>query len=280
MSVTDHNMQSSADSEQAKHRSLFRDYLASLRNPGFWIYATWLELASKYRRSRLGLFWVFFPPVAYMFGVGGFFSKIMGRDPYLFIPHLGMGYLIFRLITVTLGESTTTFSGHSNFILDGRGRLTDYVLRVFSKAFFYFVVALPVLGVALWLASDFQLAGILPSLLGFVLVLLNIAWMVILVAVLGARLPDVTQLIGSALMFSFLFTPILWFAADVPMGTLRGTIARANPLFHLVEIVRAPLLNETIEPLTWKYLFVMTVLGWLLASFVYRRYARFVAIWI
>ena len=37
-------------------RSLVRDYRDSLRFPEFWIYATWLELITKYRRSRLGLF--------------------------------------------------------------------------------------------------------------------------------------------------------------------------------------------------------------------------------
>lgn len=116
-----------------------------------------------------------------------------------------------------------------------------------------------------------------PALL---IVLLNIAWIGAVVAVVGARFPDVSQLVGSALMFSFLFTPIIWQASQVPLGTMRGTIARANPLFHFVEIVRAPLLEQPLERLSIVYVAVLTVLGWGVAAWVYRRYAKFVPMWV
>lgn len=261
-------------------RSLVRDYRDSLRFPEFWIYATWLELITKYRRSRLGLFWAFLPPVLYSFGVGWFFAVLQGTHPWEFIPHLGIGYAVFRFVTVSLSESTTTCAGHANFIMDGRTRLTDYVLRVVAKAAFYFVLAMPVVAITLAMSPTFSVMGLLALFPALAVVAVNIAWMGAIVAVIGARLPDVYQLVGSILMFSFLFTPILWRADQVPVGTLRGTIARANPLFHLVEIVRAPLLGEHIETMTYFYLLVMTVVGWMIALVVYRRYARFVPMWV
>lgn len=259
---------------------LARDYLRSFRHPEFWIYATWLDLVTKYRRSRLGMFWAFFPPVMYTFGVGAFFARLQSVPAASFIPHLGVGYLVFRLVTVSLSESTTTLAGHANFILDGRVRMTDYVLRVVAKALFYFVLGLPVVSVALVLSPDFRWIGLLTVVPALLLVFLNIAWMGSVVSVIGARLQDIHELVGSALMFSFLFTPILWEASSAPADTLRGGIARANPLFHLVEIVRAPLLGEPIEPWTYAYLAVFTCAGWLVAMVVYRKYARFVPLWI
>lgn len=261
-------------------RSLFRDYSASMRHPEFWVYATWLVLITKYRQSRLGLVWAMVPPGLYAFGVGWFFSSFMGIPPSHFIPHLGLGYVVYRLVTASLNEATTVFSGHSTFILDGRVRLTDYVLRVMGRGFFYFLMSIPVMAVALAMSSSFNPLGLLVLPFAVILVLLNIAWMGVLVGVIGARLPDVHQLVGSILMFSFLFTPILWFAEQVPASSLRGGIARMNPLFHLVEIVRAPILGEPIETITYVYLSLFLVIGWLLASFVYRRYARYVPIWI
>lgn len=261
-------------------RSLLRDYWDSLRSPEFWIYATWLELVTKYRRSRLGLFWAFFPPLLYTFGVGWFFSRLQGYDALTFIPHLGLGYVLFRLVTVSLSEATTACAGHASFILDGRVRLTDYILRVVAKALFYAVLSVPVMCVALVLSPDFEPLGLLSLLPALAIVLANIAWMGAIVAVLGARLPDVNQLVGSILMFSFLFTPILWRADQVPLGTFRGSIARANPLFHLVEIVRAPLLGEPIEKLTYLYLAAMLIVGWAVAIWVYRKFARYVPIWV
>ncbi len=261
-------------------RSLIGDYIDSFRNPGFWIYSTWLELATKYRRSRLGLFWALCPALIYMFGIGGFFGYLQGHSAAGFIPHLGIGYVLFRLITISLSECTTAFQGHASFIMDGRVRLTDYILRVVAKAMFYFVMALPAIVVALIISPDFQPAGLLVSLPAFILVILNIGWMGAIVAVLGARLQDVHELIGSILMFSFLFTPIIWYADQAPINTVRGMIARANPLYHMLESVRAPLLGEPIERLTFIYLAAMLVGGWLVASFIYRRYARYVPVWV
>ncbi|MEL1262765.1 ABC transporter permease [Pseudoxanthomonas putridarboris] len=261
-------------------RHLVRDYLESFRHPEFWIYATWLDLVTKYRRSRLGMFWAFFPPVLYTFGVGSFFAHLQGIPAGKFVAHLGLGYMIFRFVTVSLSEATTTYAGHANFILDGRVRLTDYVLRVVAKALFYFMLAIPVMAVALAMSPDFRVVGLLALLPALALVFINVAWMGAVVSVIGARLQDVYELVGSALMFSFLFTPILWTAANAPPDTLRGGIARLNPLFHLVEIVRAPLLGEPIESWTYKYLVVFTLIGWLMAIHVYRRYARFVPLWV
>ena len=263
-----------------RQRSLVRDYWDSLRHPEFWVYATWLELVTKYRRSRLGMVWAFMPSVIYAFGVGGFFANIQGQSPQQFIPHLALGYMVFRFIVISLSESTTTCAGHSSFILDGRVRLTDYVLRVVAKAAFYFIVAVPVAVIALAMSPTFHWQGLLTFVPAMVIVLLNVAWMGSLVAVLGARLPDVHEIIGSVLMFSFLFTPIIWRADQAPIDTLRGGIARANPLFHMVEIVRAPILSEPVEAFSIAYLAVMLVVGWTFAFLVYRRNARYVPVWL
>lgn len=260
--------------------SLWRDYRDSLNNPSFWMYAMWLDLLSKYRRSRLGLIWVIVPPILYAFGIGTFYAQIGQQSPARIIAHLGIGYVVYRLVTVSLSECTSTFNSHAGFIQDGRVRFTDYVLRVIAKASFYFFIAMPVIAVALYISPDFNLFGLVTMWPALLVVLVNVAWMGTVVAVLGARLPDVNELIGSIMMVSFLFTPILWRADQVPINTLQGFIARLNPLFHLVEVVRAPLLSEPIGRLTLVYLGVMTLGGWLLASWVYRRYARFVPIWI
>lgn len=261
-------------------RSLWGDYRDSLRQPEFWIYSTWLELVTKYRRSRLGLFWAVLPSLLYTFVVGGFFAYLQGYDVREFTGHLGVGYVLFRFVTVSLSESATACSRHSSFILDGRVRLTDYVLRVVAKAAFYFVVALPAVAVALAMSPDFEAIGLLTMIPALLLVVLNVAWMVAIVSIIGARLVDVHEFIGSVLMFSFLFTPIIWRAEQVPMGTLRGFVARANPLYHFIEIVRAPLLGEPLEWLSLVYVGALLLLGSVSAYIIYKRYARYVPVWI
>lgn len=261
-------------------RSLLRDYRDSLSYPEFWMYAMWLDLLTKYRRSRLGLIWAIVPPILYAFGIGGFYALIGHQAPSHIIAHLGVGYVVYRFVTASLNECTVAFTIHAGFIQDGRIRFTDYVLRVIAKALFYLFLSMPVMAVALYMSPEFQPMGLLTLIPALIVVLVNVAWMGALVAVLGARLPDVHELMGSILMFAFLFTPILWRASQAPSGSIQGFIARLNPLFHLVEVVRAPLLGEPLGNATLLYLVLMTCFGWALTMWVYKRYARFVPIWI
>ena len=57
-------------------------------------------------------------------------------------------------------------------------------------------------------------------------------------------------------------------------------LVRCNPLYHMVELVRAPILGQPVEPGTLWYIGIMTVLGWMVATAAYRRMARFVPLWV
>lgn len=261
-------------------RRLSTDLAASLRNPEFWALSSWLDVVVRYRQSRLGIFWLVAPAIVYIWGLGGSFARMMGTSPLQFAAHVGLGYLVFRVISTVMTESTTAFAASSPFILDGHVRLTDFVLRVLAKALFYFGASLPVLAVALALFPDPYWPGIFLSLAALVLVVANVLWIAIVGALVGARFPDIGQLLANIFVFAFLVTPIIWYAESMPHDSLRGMVMRANPLFHMIELVRAPLLGAPVELFSVYYLAAMTLAGWMLAALAYRRYAHFVPLWV
>ncbi len=261
-------------------RSLARDLNDSIRNPEFWALSSWLDIVVRYRQSRLGIFWLMAPAIVYIWGLGGFFASMQRIPMARFAAYVALGYTVFRMINAVIIESTTAFTSAGSFILDGHVRLTDFVLRVVAKALFYFLMSLPVVAVALAIHPDLQWSGVLFSLASLPLILFNALWIGVVFALVGARLPDLSQFIGNVFMFAFLLTPIIWHADTMPADSLRGLLMRLNPLFHMVELVRAPIVGDWIEPATLYYLGVMTVVGWAIALFAYRRYARFVPIWI
>jgi len=55
---------------------------------------------------------------------------------------------------------------------------------------------------------------------------------------------------------------------------------RFNPAFHLLEVVRAPLLGGQPEPVSILTVCVMAVVGWVFTIWLYRRYARYVPLWV
>ena len=281
MSVNERRMDVlQAPERDVSMHSLFRDLAASLRNPEFWALSSWLDIVVRNRQSRLGIFWLMSPAIVYIWGMGGFFASMMHMPLAGFVAYVAIGYLVFRVISSAITDSTGAFATSAPFILDGHVRLTDFVLRVIATAMFHFIISLPVAALALAIYPDVHWIGLLFSLFSIPVVIINAMWIGVVFALVGARFPDLKHLVGNIFMFAFLLTPIIWHADTMPLGSIRGTLMRFNPFYHMVELVRAPILGQAIDPSTPLYLAVMTVGGWILAILAYRRYARFVPLWI
>jgi ABC-type polysaccharide/polyol phosphate export permease len=260
--------------------NLWRDMRESLGEREFWAYAVWLDMVTRYRRTRMGVLWLFLPPLAYVLGLGAVYAQMMGKDLYWFLPHLGFGYILWRFAIQAVTEASDVFHAHNAFVMDGRVRLTDYILRTMAKASLYLGTGLLVVVPIALVDPTISLSTLPTLLLTIPVFLLNILWMATVIALVGARMRDTREIINTCLIFGFLFTPILWDASLVPPDTIRGIVMRLNPFFHLVEFVRAPVFGLMPEPSTLQAIAGMTAGGWLVAAFCYRRYARYVALWI
>ena len=229
------------------------------------------------------MLWLIAPAVVYVFGLGSFFMSmrgISGDSTGEYYLHIALGALVFRTLMSTIIGSANVFSSSSAFIMDGHMRLTDYLLQSLAKSFFDMCMYLPVAAVAVWLAGGFNLTGLLISVPTLFLLYLNALWVATLFALAGARLPDLGQLLGTISIFLFLLTPIIWYPEMMPEGSIRGSLMRFNPFYHFVEVFRAPLVGKAIEPLSYWYIGIMTVFGLLISTWAYRRYARYVPLWI
>lgn len=261
--------------------SLFQHLAESIRRPDHWVYASWLDTVTKYRKTYFGILWMLVPTAIYIWGIGGYLGALQpGINMQRFLAHVAVGFVVFRFIMTVLGDATSTFSNYQSYIYDGNLRLTDFVLRLVSRSFYYFLLAQPLLAVAVLASPDFQWTGVPGSLMGLAVLLTNLFLYAILFSLLGARFPDVSELMGSVMMAAFLITPIVWSPDAAPAGTLRGALMRANPFHHMVAGIRSPLLGETIEPLTYYYLAAVTVIGLVAASLAYRSFARRVPLWL
>lgn len=259
----------------------FVDHLAaSIRRPEFWAYSSWLDIVTKYRRTRLGVAWLLLPSFIFITVLGNVYSHLMGHSVAEYLPYLGVGYVCWRFMLQCINESATVFRSHKAFIMDGRVRLTDYVLRAVAKPLFYFMFALVVvIGVLLW-SPAVSWMGIFSLVVSLPVLILNMVWISFCIALVGARFPDTSEFIGTVLVVGFLLTPILWYVERFPADSTRGFIARLNPAYHLIEIVRAPALGHLPSNTTLMMVGGMTIGGWLLMALLYRRYTRFVPLWI
>ena len=261
--------------------SLFQHLAESIRRPDHWVYASWLDTVTKYRKTYFGILWMLVPTAIYIWGIGGFLGALQpGINQQQFLAHVAVGFVVFRFIMTVVSDSTGVFSSYQSYIYDGNLRLTDFVLRMVSRSFYYFLMAQPLLAVAVLASPEFQWAGVPASLVGLAVLLVNLFLYSILLGLLGARFPDISELMGSVMMAAFLITPVVWYPTAAPAGTVHGMLMRANPFHHLVAAIRAPLLGEGLETSTVYYLGVMTAIGLVAAVFAYRSFARRVPLWL
>jgi ABC-type polysaccharide/polyol phosphate export permease len=76
----------------------------------------------------------------------------------------------------------------------------------------------------------------------------------------------------------FFLSPIMW-KADM-LTTNQRFLADINPLYHMIEIIRAPLLGSTIHIFSWYYCLGLLIFGSVFAFAIFVRFRARVAYWL
>jgi lipopolysaccharide transport system permease protein len=87
------------------------------------------------------------------------------------------------------------------------------------------------------------------------------------------------QIIQSCLQIVFYVTPIIWMPSLLP-ARAGSMILDPNPFYHLMEIVRAPLMNQAPSLMNWAVSIGFAVVGWAVTLAFFNRYKYRVAYWL
>jgi ABC-2 type transport system permease protein/lipopolysaccharide transport system permease protein len=112
---------------------------------------------------------------------------------------------------------------------------------------------------------------------GMVLVLLNGALMSLCIGMISARFRDIPQLIGSLVQIVFFVTPIFW-TPDLLKG--RTFILDFNPFYHLLEIMRGPLLGTIPSSANYISVALITVFNAVVAGAFFVRFRARISYWV
>ena len=113
---------------------------------------------------------------------------------------------------------------------------------------------------------------------GLILLMINGAWITMLLGLTCLRFRDVQQVVTSLIQVSMFVTPIFW-PIDQLKGTRRMVFVEMNPLYHLVQIVRAPLLGQMPSALSYAVVILVAVVGWALTYFLFKQFRKRMAYW-
>lgn len=258
-------------------RGAITDAARALGLVELWLTMGWYDVRQRYSRSIFGPFWVTISLAVFVAGLGLTYAALFRVPVVAYLPYVTVGMVLWSLITALLNEGAATFTAATAAIKQMPAPIGIHVLRVVWRNLIILAHnAVIVLLVLLVCGVGPGWPG-LAALPGLVLLLLNgIGWSVTL-GLVGARFRDIMPLVANATQMLLFVTPVLWRADD--LGTRRA-LAELNPLFHLIEIVRAPLLGVGFPAESFAVALVVTLLNLGLAFALYARLRWRVAYWL
>jgi len=242
-----------------------------------WGRLGWNDILQRYRRSLLGPLWLTASMGIMVLALGVVYARILKMALDDFMPFLCVGLLIWSIISSVLTEAGTLFIGAESYIKQIRLPYSVYVCRfMWSKTIIFAHNFVIYLGIVIYF--KLQPGGaVFCAMPGFILILLNGALTSLYVGMVSARFRDVPQLIASIVQIIFFMTPIMW--KPELLGS-RSVLMTFNPFYHLVEIVRAPLLGQVPSAENYIALGLISMANFLLAAALFVRFRARISYWV
>lgn len=239
----------------------------------------WQDLRHRYRRSLLGPFWITVSMGIVIATIGVVFGPLLQVPMKDYLPYIAAGMIVWNFVSSMVTESCLAFTASEALIKQSPVPVFVHFQRVVWRNVLILAHNFLIFPAVLLAVGRGENANILCVVPGFLLLLANVTWAGLILAVLSTRYRDLPQMVSSALSVLFYVTPILWMAS---MLTERpgARLLFINPLYHLVELVRAPLLGLLPAAYTWSACAIMAVSGWALALCVYGRARRRIVFWL
>lgn len=256
-----------------------QDILRGFHNFPLALFLAWSDIRQRYRRSTLGPLWITISTGVMIGCLGLIFGNIFKAPREIFLPFLSVGLIVWSFISSVLMGATSVFADSEGVVKQLPLPLFTHVLRMILRniiIFFHNLVLIPIVFFCVGKGLSWDVFLFIP---GFLLLSLNLAWVALLLGVVCTRFRDITQIIGSILQIAFYVTPIIWLPTMLP-GRAAVYVLEPNPFFHLLEIVRGPWLGDAPTYISWLYVVVMLVAGWVFTIVIYNRYKTRIAYWL
>ena len=237
------------------------------------------DVATRYRRSRIGAFWLTINMAVIIAALGLIFGKLFQQQTSNFLPYLAIGFIIWGFLTNNINEACSGFSASEGIILHTDMPLFTHLGRIVWRNTIILAHNLLILPFIFIIFFRPVTPIVFLSVIGFILQIINLTWIMLIMALICARYRDLTLMTQNFIQIIFYLTPIIWMPAQLT-GRELSFIVDWNPFYYLIEIVRAPLLGQVPSSQSYIILIVMAVLGWLIAIPFFGRDRKRVAYWL
>lgn len=256
-----------------------RDISSSLRDIQLPTYLAYSDIRQRYRRSSLGPFWITISMGVTVACIGIIFGNLFKSPMHEFLPFLTINLILWGFIASVITESTTVFPSSEGIIRQLPIPLFSHIVRMMTRNFYILghnLVVLPIVYLFVNKGIDWVFFFFVP---GFFILLFNLGWIALFLAIICARFRDLTQIVASILQIFFYITPIIWMPKLLP-ARKAVMLLEPNPFYQLLSIVREPLLGSAPTVTSYVYTLTMGIVGWAITILFFNKYRDRIAYWL
>jgi lipopolysaccharide transport system permease protein len=236
------------------------------------------DIRQRYRRSRIGQFWITLSIAIFVVAIGVVYSALFKQPIKDYLPYLATTYVVWVLIAGIVTDSTSAFVQAEGFLRQQALPKTTFILRVLVRnavSFAHNIIVLPIIfvvfGVApswTWLAAPLGL--LLIAVAGFVGGLVC--------AILCTRFRDLPQIIQNFIQVAFFVSPVTW-QVELLDESARHWVY-LNPFAAFLRLVSEPLLGRLPSFTTYASALVTILVLCAIAGPLFARFRQRIVYWL
>ena len=238
------------------------------------------EVRVRYARTSIGPWWQTINMLVLSLVLSFVFTKVFNTPSEQYIPFLITGLIFWNFMQAVLIESSVCLIHSRNLILNTTNPIWTYPFKLVIKAliqFLHHIVLIPI--VIYYFDISIGPMAILMFLIGIMVFTSILVLTSNILAILGARLHDLEQVVTNIIQVLFYATPIIWMPS-----LLAGRISflEYNPIYHLINMLRIPIIGGDVQIWQNSLVFSIALLSFLILFnyYVYRRYSKMVSYWV
>lgn len=254
-----------------------QDWVKALGMWRLWTALGLEDLSDRYRRTLLGISWVVASFGVFVFVKILVFGQMTAVSTSEFALFVTLGFGLWSFISTVVLDSCVAYTASSNWLLGTAVPYPVFFLQSIFRNWLIFALTLIVMAaVVVWQKHTWS-PIMLSALAGLLVYVVTPAWLVAILAPLCARYRDMWHAMQTVMRLLFFVTPIIWMPSQ---STQLAAIAKYNVITHFIEIVRQPLIYDTIPYISWVVVLIVNVVG-ILAGFVtYALTRNRIAFWL
>ena len=271
-------------SQSKTFSAAWRDLVRGFHQHELWLQLGWQDIKQRYRRSTLGPLWITIATGVMALALGLLYSMLFQIPLADFLPHVTVGLIMWGFISGCIKDGAEIFIDNEGLIKQLPSALSVHVYRLVWRQALFLAHNLVIWAVLMMIFPRPLGWDLLLAIPAMALLILNGVWVTMFFGIVATRYRDVAPLLEAMTQLLFYVTPIVWTTQTLKEqgGDIaqRALLAEINPLFHYMEIIRAPMIGQPLAAYHWWVVLGCTAVGLILSLLAMKQWRFRVSYWV